>query len=139
MDKKEKWNEYMRDYRKKNYRNYRNGLLERLGGKCVVCGSADRLEIDHKDPKTKEFDPSAYPPVSKARVDREMAKCQLLCHDCHFKKSLSDYDKKSAVGTHGTLSSYRYCKCDLCRKAKTDWMREYKRARRLKNLKPVKG
>lgn len=35
---------------------------------------------------------------------------------------------------HGTLSMYRYCKCDLCRKAKSDHMKAYNEKRKTKNL-----
>ena len=29
--------------------------------------------------------------------------------------------KKSASGTHGTLSSFRYCKCALCKEARNGY------------------
>jgi len=35
---------------------------------------------------------------------------------------------KPAASTHGSLSSYRYCKCELCRKANSS----YRKAQRLK-------
>ena len=43
--------------------------------------------------------------------------------------SRRDNIKKSAKGiqvkAHGTLSMYRYCKCELCCKAKSDYMKNY--------------
>ena len=39
-------------------------------------------------------------------------------------------DRPAAL-THGSLSSYRYCKCELCKKANRDHRREY-RARKKK-------
>ena len=37
---------------------------------------------------------------------------------------------RGRVEKHGTLTEYRYCKCDLCREAHRIWHREYTRKRR---------
>ena len=111
--------------RMRNYRAYRLRLIVVLGGKCVVCGSTDELEIDHKDPSTKLFDPSSHQYISDDLLSAEMAKCQLLCEAHHREKTLKDRGQSPARGTHGTISAYRYCHCDLCRAAKSAWMRDY--------------
>ena len=55
---------------------------------CVKCGSTDRLEIDHIDPKTKVS--NQIWTWSKHRRDEELGKCQILCHACHLKKTAVD-------------------------------------------------
>lgn len=50
---------------------------------------------------------------------------QLLCRSCHEAKTLVDRGQESAKESHGTLSSYKYCKCNLCKKAKADYMSRY--------------
>lgn len=39
--------------------------------------------------------------------------------------SLHGHERRKADKTHGTLSSYRYCKCVLCKKAKSAWQKSY--------------
>jgi 5-methylcytosine-specific restriction endonuclease McrA len=57
---------------------------------CVECGSVEQLELDHIDPETKVthniwgWAPSRWP--------AELAKCQVLCHDCHLAKSIANGD-----------------------------------------------
>jgi hypothetical protein len=84
------------------------------GGACVECGSTERIEIDHIDPGEKECNPT----FAWSRVDRdeELDKCQLLCHECHAKKT---YVRREAE--HGTRLSYqrRGCRCEAC----TAWNR----------------
>ena len=71
--------------------NYlREILLEKLGGKCVQCGSTKSLEFDHIDPKTKSFNISAGYNKPKEILEKELSKCQLLCNKCHIEKSKKD-------------------------------------------------
>jgi hypothetical protein len=73
------------------------------------CGSSDRLEVDHKDPSLKVT--HRIWTWSKARRDVELAKCQVLCHDCHW--------KKTKIQTFGPIqhgSGYeRNCRCRICK------------------------
>jgi len=60
--------------------------IERLGGVCAHCGEVEDLEFDHIDPRTKTA------PVMRlwsysARFEAELAKCQLLCWECHQLKT----------------------------------------------------
>ena len=61
-------------------------LEERDGSEgCVKCGSKERLELDHINPKEKEWNPKRSM-CSKNLTERfwkEINKCQLLCFDCH--------------------------------------------------------
>lgn len=122
--------EYMRQYMLKRYHKRRKEAIEKLGGHCVKCGAAENLELDHIDPSTKSFTIAAHGSVNEKLWQEELKKCQLLCRSCHQGKTLKDRGQNSARETHGTLSSYRYCKCDKCKAAKAKHNKEYKLKRR---------
>jgi hypothetical protein len=46
------------------------------------------MELDHVDPSQK-VDHRIWS-WSKARMDVEVAKCQVLCYDCHLAKSVTE-------------------------------------------------
>lgn len=117
--------EYMRGYAMNRYYARKEELVCRLGGKCVKCGKTNDLQFDHIDPSSKSFTITSEVWWRKD-LDSEIAKCQLLCRSCHELKSILERGNKVAVGTHGTLSSYRYCRCDVCKKAKSDHSRAYR-------------
>ncbi len=124
---KEEYNAYMRDYMLRRYHRRRKEAIEHLGGKCVRCGSQDGLEFDHIDPETKLFDIARrMAGVAETKFWEEINKCQLLCATHHQEKTLQDNGQQSAKTTHGTLSSYRYCKCEKCREVKSRYNREYR-------------
>ncbi len=129
MDKL-KYNEYMRKYQLEKYRRRRQFALDKLGNKCAKCSSKENLEIDHIDKSSKSFNIAKSWSVSEKRFISELNKCQLLCQSCHITKSILESGKKVARGNHGTISTYRYCKCDLCRKAKRDYGREYRKRKK---------
>ena len=113
--------EYMRVYMLNRYHKRRNEAILELGGHCRECGTTERLELDHKDPAKKQFSLSRAWSVSEVRFREELAKCQLLCVDCHAIKSILESGRTPAKGTHGTVSAYRYCgppKCAACKDAK---------------------
>lgn len=96
----------------KRYHRLRQEWIESQGGKCVVCGSADRLEVDHIDRKTKAMSTTqmwgAKEPIRKA----ELAKCQVLCWWCHKAKTREEGRQEP----HGTMSRYMggKCRCEQC-------------------------
>jgi hypothetical protein len=47
-------NEYMRIYMLARYRRRKAEAIKRLGGKCVVCGSRQRLQFDHVERRSGE-------------------------------------------------------------------------------------
>jgi hypothetical protein len=111
---------YMREYVLARHHRRRGEVIRRLGGYCWECYSTDNLQIDHIDPATKDvnFDMAG---LASARVEAEIVKCQLLCTDCHAFKTVVERGKTWSRGTHGTISSYRWCgppKCDACKNAK---------------------
>lgn len=92
------------------------------------CGSHENLEIDHIDPAKK-----SHPIIwtwSRARLDAELEKCQVLCRACHLKKSVAF---RAAKLRHGTSTMYEDhgCRCDACR--------AYKSARNKKRYAQVIG
>ncbi len=55
------------------------------GGCCIICGydkCVSALSFHHIDPKTKDFGISGKT-ISWERVQAELSKCVLLCHNCH--------------------------------------------------------
>lgn len=120
-------NEYMNNYMKDRWAKRRKEAIEKLGGKCNECESLEDLQFDHIDPMTKIATVAKMSSMSEEKFWNEVNKCQLLCLKCHQKKTLTDLNQKDAKINHGSLSSYRYCKCDLCKKAKSDYMKEYKK------------
>jgi 5-methylcytosine-specific restriction endonuclease McrA len=130
---REEYNEYMRQYMKNWYDRRHAQAIEQLGGKCARCGTTENLQFDHVDPATKTMDIAKMWTASEERFQKELAKCQLLCEECHKKKTLIDKGQKPAKGTHGTLSAYKYCgppKCEECRAVKREYMQSYERPSR---------
>ena len=125
---REEYNAYMREYNKRRYHRLRGELIEQLGGSCVKCGAIDKLELDHIDCKIKSFDIGKCINHSYITVGNEASKLQLLCSTCHSIKSVEECGKTPTKGTllHGSLSSYRYCKCYVCKLAKALYYKYHK-------------
>lgn len=88
---KDQYNEYLRKYMIKRWEKRRASAIAQLGGKCVSCESMERLEFDHIFPALKSFNiTNTLKSASEKRFQSELAKCQLLCNDCHKKKTKSD-------------------------------------------------
>lgn len=68
------------------------------GKSCAQCDSRDRLELDHVDPSTKVYQPAALWGMSDRNPKKiaELAKCQVLCRDCHLEKSRGEWDRAGA-------------------------------------------
>ena len=112
-------NEFMRPYLRERWNTRRSSAIEKLGGKCVNCGSKEMLEFDHIDPSTKLFTLSKVPFASEVRWQNELSKCQLLCHDCHKEKSSSE-------GSFNNDDKEYHCSCGkilISRKAYAGHMR----------------
>jgi 5-methylcytosine-specific restriction endonuclease McrA len=123
---------YMKEYMRSRYNERREKAICKLGGKCVKCGSTTNLQFDHINPEEKSFTIAKKSSINEQDFWKEVEKCQLLCESCHNLKTIEDMGMKPAKGFHGTLSSYRYCRCDLCKKAKADYMKTYLRKDRKK-------
>ena len=105
----------------------REEWIQSRGGKCAKCGSTDKLEVDHIDPSDKRWNPSKI--WSRNEQDRfdELAKCQVLCFDCHKDKTVSEMPEPS----HGTNTMYNYgCRCVVCTDAAVEKSRRYRASKR---------
>jgi hypothetical protein len=126
--------EYHYWYNKARHKRVKAKIFDILGNKCQHCGSLENLQIDHIDPKRKAFDISSFWAYAWNDILEELKKCQALCENCHRAKTLIDLGQENARFKHGTLSSYRYCRCNECKAAKNKYSREYKRKRRLSSI-----
>jgi hypothetical protein len=80
---------------KKTLDTKRDKLLTLLSTKkCVICGESDPivLEFDHIDPTTKRSEVGTLmrDGYSWEIVEAEIAKCQVLCSNCHKRKTARD-------------------------------------------------
>lgn len=119
------------------YRERRRYSIEKLGGKCVRCGSTKRLELDHIIKADKSFNITQFWSISLERYDEELAKCQLLCHNCHVQKSFEsrDWGKGYGATTHGSSSMYKLgCRCRECKDAYNKVTREQRQLQRLERI-----
>lgn len=90
------------EFRKKTLQNRLNYVLNwKLKQKsCVICNleiNKDNhfcFDCDHIDRGTKHKVISQISALSKIKVDAELAKCQLLCANCHKKKT---YDENRSI------------------------------------------
>lgn len=77
----------VKEKRKALYRELQ-ALKARAG--CYVCGEADGrcLDFHHSDPAQKEFAiaDGVRRGLGRARLDSEIAKCVVLCSNCHRKE-----------------------------------------------------
>lgn len=85
----------MRDYMRNKYKQRREDAISSLGGKCEHCGATENLEFDHINAKEKSFSLFKSPNMSKEKFEIELAKCQLLCGDCHKVKSSKNGDNST--------------------------------------------
>lgn len=85
-------------YKQKRHAERRLWAIEFLGGKCVECGCDDSgdLEFDHSDPNHRTAAVSSiFAAWSLVRLSAFLVseKIQLLCTDCHLKKSKLELGK----------------------------------------------
>src|SRR6478752_2806669 len=106
-----------------------------LGGRCVRCSSREDLELDHIDPASKEIDLGRQWSHKNFWIEI-LDKCQLLCHECHAKKSATELSKyKLQQGfQHGTNYAFwkKGCRCEICNVAKREWYDKRNARRRIK-------
>lgn len=131
----QKMKDYLRKYLPEWRERRRKEAILRLGGKCAKCGSCKRLDFDHVDPKTKVLAIGKMWQSSRARFETELAKCQLLCKECHIKKSRDEMPKaKHGAWTLGIKSG---CACSPCSEYR-DQFNEARRNKRKRNM-PATG
>ena len=106
-----------KDYQREWVANRRQHYINLFGGVCCKCGSDDCLEFDHVDPD-KKFTHRIFS-YSHERIKDELSKCQLLCKECHIKKTNLDLGRGAVHGTVNMYKKYK-CRCEPCRQAKRD-------------------
>lgn len=112
-----------REYRRRWWQARRDSFFADKA--CVRCGAREHLELDHVDRGTKVS--HRIWSWSQERRDAEIAKCQVLCKECHKAKTREDLGQ----GGHGTYSCYnRGCRRPECRAAKSAYERERRRKQR---------
>lgn len=116
-------NEYMREYMKAYSMRRRDKVLALLGGVCVVCGTAENLEVDHIDPSLKRFTLAGRWHRKWSEIEAELPNCQLLCEKHHKKK----HESKAPCGT--AQRYWRGCRCAPCTQANTEHGRQYRKSR----------
>ena len=68
------------------WRRIKADEVERMGGRCADCGGAfhpDVFEFHHPDPRIREYAWTKLRLFSAERRRRELAKCVMLCANCH--------------------------------------------------------
>lgn len=111
---------------RRRYRRRRKWVLLYLGGKCVQCGSIERLEVDHIENKPDKIDIGKLWSYHLDAVKRELENCQLLCKVCHTKKSI--LERGHSLDKHGyTRYKNHGCRCPICVEEYRLKSREYTR------------
>lgn len=89
---------YHREYSRNYYHKRMTEIKNRLGGRCVFCGSIENLEIHHLDPSTKQYSISKKVlSIKYDNLNEELNKCVLLCHTCHKSVSQKQTKKRLSV------------------------------------------
>lgn len=70
---------------KKQRHKRRKWAIEKLGGKCIICGCDKHycLDFHHKNPSEKTFSLSSFWHYNIEMLKKEIEKCELICANCH--------------------------------------------------------
>ena len=114
---KERQREYQR-----TWRTSRRSLWFKDNGPCKECGSEENMELHHLDKEAKE-DHKIWSWSEERRL-KELAKCVVLCRECH-----SAVHSRGLI--HGTDLGYTHykCRCVNCKEAHTKTNRKYRMGR----------
>lgn len=107
--------EYMRNYMRNRYHYRLKVAKKKLGSKCNGCGITCGLTLTRLASADKGVKLAQIWSASEDKFLAALKNYQLLCFDCKHKET-----------SHGTLSSYKHCRCVECLAAKSKYNREYK-------------
>ena len=108
---------YQQAYQKIWIKNRRSDWIKR-NGPCKICGTWDKLEVDHIDPKLKTMHASSVWSRTESVRIKELKNCQVLCKAHHLAKTLAERLKPICSSTISTMYDKHNCRCDLCKEAK---------------------
>jgi hypothetical protein len=101
-------------------------------GCCAKCGSSTDLEFHHRNKEEKETRIAQVWSRSEKIREKELAKCDLLCAECHRVETSKErgYGKRP----HGTITSYTTynCRCKDCRRVWAEYARNQRKLKREK-------
>lgn len=89
--------------RKRSHERLRNYLLAYYRShSCVDCGESDPivLEFDHVKGKTRGISVMLTSAVSIATLEREIAKCEVVCANCHRRRTTKTFNWYRAIAVH---------------------------------------
>lgn len=92
-------------------------FVDRMGGKCCICGydkCLDALHFHHLDKETKEFKPSYLFNCSVKKIQNELEKCILVCANCHSELHSKKYDYDINVQQY--IRKWVEHECEFCHK-----------------------
>lgn len=98
--------EWRKQYSKTRYMSQKQ-LINSVKRYCLICGFRDKpsLVFHHRDPKEKSFTIGTTLSTKLERLQKEIAKCVVLCANCHHKfhhynlhpSEMSEYLRKKYV------------------------------------------
>ena len=94
-----------------------------LADKRCICGSVDRLEVHHVDPRKKVS--HRIWSWSAGRRFRELQKCIVLCYACHLERTRKQLQKPIRHGTNNGYCNPYGCRCIACKRAHAAYQRKY--------------
>jgi hypothetical protein len=99
---KNRWNDQSDERRQKHYAARNNRRIDNRmfvwkyleKNPCHICGESDPrvLEFDHEDPETKSGNISEMYTYSKRKILEEIAKCKVMCANCHRRKTYDQFE-----------------------------------------------
>lgn len=111
------------DYYRRRYRERRAWALKLLGSKCEHCGTKKNLNFHHRNPSEKSVDiSSVFSRWSIAKLTEELAKCILLCADCHLEHHHPGHEMSHSASAYANGR----CRCEIGRAANTERIRAYR-------------
>lgn len=120
-------------------RDYINNLKSKPCVDCQQCFPSVCMQYDYRDPTTKTVSVAhlVFISCSIEDIDREIAKCDLVCANCHAlrtskRRGKARQQRDRAPFTHGTMYGWMRakCTCEPCSEAKKKWNQERTIARR---------
>lgn len=101
-----------REYQRQWVAARRNAFFKNKN--CIVCSSTENLELDHID-RSKKVSHRIWCWTEERQI-AEIAKCQILCRDCHHVKTGLENSRPLVHGRATTYAKHK-CRCEPCKTA----------------------